>query len=55
MQTLIEEGFTPEEAKTIQIQKGKGCGVCRQQVRARNTPTCMKTRQIVGLRPAGSH
>jgi type IV pilus assembly protein PilB len=25
---LIEEGFTPEEAKTVRIQKGKGCGVC---------------------------
>ena len=25
---LIEEGFTPEEAKTVKIQKGKGCGVC---------------------------
>src|SRR5216117_308394 len=28
VQTLIEEGFTPEEAKTIKIQKGKGCGTC---------------------------
>jgi type IV pilus assembly protein PilB len=28
VQTLIEEGYTPEEAKTIKIQKGKGCGVC---------------------------
>ncbi len=28
VQTLIEEGFTPEEAKTIKIQKGKGCAVC---------------------------
>ena len=28
IQTLIEEGFSPEEAKTIKIQKGKGCGVC---------------------------
>ncbi len=27
-QALIEEGFTPEEAKTAKIQKGKGCGVC---------------------------
>ncbi len=25
---LIEEGFTPEEAKTVKIQKGKGCGTC---------------------------
>jgi type IV pilus assembly protein PilB len=25
---LIEEGYTPEEAKTVKIQKGKGCGVC---------------------------
>jgi type IV pilus assembly protein PilB len=28
VQTLIEGGFTPEEAKTVKIQKGKGCGVC---------------------------
>ncbi len=28
VQTLIEEGFSPEEAKTIKIQKGKGCGIC---------------------------
>jgi type IV pilus assembly protein PilB len=28
VQTLIEEGFSPEEAKTIKIQKGKGCTVC---------------------------
>jgi type IV pilus assembly protein PilB len=28
IQTLIEEGFSPEEAKTVKIQKGKGCGVC---------------------------
>ncbi|MFY9950198.1 MAG: type IV-A pilus assembly ATPase PilB [Candidatus Sulfotelmatobacter sp.] len=28
VQALIEEGFTPEEAKTVKIQKGKGCGVC---------------------------
>ena len=28
VQTLIEEGFTPEEAKTVKINKGKGCGVC---------------------------
>jgi type IV pilus assembly protein PilB len=27
-QALIEEGFTPQEAKTVKIQKGKGCGVC---------------------------
>ena len=27
-QTLIEEGFTPEEAKSVKIQKGKGCGTC---------------------------
>src|SRR5580698_7957338 len=27
-QTLIEEGFSPEEAKTVKIQKGKGCAVC---------------------------
>ena len=28
VQALIEEGFTPEEAKTVKIQKGKGCSVC---------------------------
>ena len=27
-QALIDEGFTAEEAKTVKIQKGKGCGVC---------------------------
>src|ERR1700736_627778 len=27
-QTLLEEGYGPEEAKTTKIQKGKGCGVC---------------------------
>jgi type IV pilus assembly protein PilB len=27
-QTLIEEGYTPAEAKTVKIQKGRGCGVC---------------------------
>ena len=28
VQALIEEGYSPEEAKTVKIQKGKGCGVC---------------------------
>jgi len=28
IQTLIDEGFGPEEAKTIKLMKGKGCGVC---------------------------
>ena len=27
-QALIEAGFTPEEAKTVKVKKGKGCGVC---------------------------
>src|SRR5579871_4572271 len=27
-QTLIDAGFSPEESKTVKIQKGKGCGVC---------------------------
>jgi type IV pilus assembly protein PilB len=27
-QTLLEEGFTPEEAKTVKIQKGRGCTTC---------------------------
>jgi type IV pilus assembly protein PilB len=26
--TLIDEGFTPEEAKTVKVMKGKGCGTC---------------------------
>jgi type IV pilus assembly protein PilB len=26
--TLIDEGYTPEEAKTVKVQKGKGCGTC---------------------------
>jgi type IV pilus assembly protein PilB len=28
VQTLIENGYSPEEAKTIKVRKGKGCGVC---------------------------
>jgi len=28
VQALIDEGFTPEEAKTVKVQKGKGCGTC---------------------------
>jgi type IV pilus assembly protein PilB len=28
VQALIEEGYSPEEAKTVKIQKGKGCGTC---------------------------
>src|SRR5437660_2848189 len=28
VQTLIEEGFSPEEAKTVKIHKGKGCTTC---------------------------
>src|SRR5689334_14699524 len=27
-QTLIEEGYTPQEAKTVKIKKGKGCPTC---------------------------
>jgi type IV pilus assembly protein PilB len=27
-QALIEAGFSPEEAKTVKVYKGKGCGVC---------------------------
>jgi len=27
-QALIEAGFTPEEAKTVKVRKGKGCGIC---------------------------
>ncbi|HSE49271.1 MAG TPA: type IV-A pilus assembly ATPase PilB [Terriglobales bacterium] len=27
-QTMIENGFTPDEAKTAKIYKGKGCGIC---------------------------
>jgi type IV pilus assembly protein PilB len=28
VQTLIDEGYSPEEAKTVTLMKGKGCGVC---------------------------
>ena len=28
VQTLIEAGFSPEEAKKVKPRKGKGCGVC---------------------------
>jgi type IV pilus assembly protein PilB len=27
-QALVDAGFTPEEAKTVKVSKGKGCGVC---------------------------
>ncbi len=27
-QALIEAGYTPEEAKTVKVFKGKGCGTC---------------------------
>jgi type IV pilus assembly protein PilB len=27
-QAIIEAGFTPEEAKTVKVYKGKGCGLC---------------------------
>jgi len=30
VQALIDEGFTPEEAKTVQIMKGKGCTTCNK-------------------------
>ncbi len=29
-QALIDEGYTPEEAKTVKIMKGKGCGTCNK-------------------------
>jgi len=29
-QALIDEGFTPEEAKTVRIMKGKGCATCNK-------------------------
>ncbi len=29
-QALIDEGFTPEESKTVQIMKGKGCPICNK-------------------------
>jgi type IV pilus assembly protein PilB len=28
VQAMIEAGFTPEEAKTVKVYKGRGCGVC---------------------------
>jgi type IV pilus assembly protein PilB len=30
VQALIDEGFTPEEAKTVTIMKGKGCATCNK-------------------------
>jgi type IV pilus assembly protein PilB len=29
-QALIDEGYTPEEAKTVQIMKGRGCATCNK-------------------------
>jgi len=29
-QALIDEGYTPEEVKTVQIMKGKGCATCNK-------------------------
>jgi type IV pilus assembly protein PilB len=29
-QALVDEGYTPEEAKTVQIMKGKGCATCNK-------------------------
>src|ERR1039458_5669020 len=29
-QALIDEGYTPEESKTVQIMKGKGCPTCNK-------------------------
>ncbi|MFZ1917946.1 MAG: type IV-A pilus assembly ATPase PilB [Terriglobales bacterium] len=29
-QALIDEGYTPEESKTVQIMKGKGCATCNK-------------------------
>jgi type IV pilus assembly protein PilB len=28
VQALIEEGYSPEEAKSVKIRKGRGCAVC---------------------------
>jgi type IV pilus assembly protein PilB len=30
VQALIDEGYSPEEAKTVQIMKGKGCATCNK-------------------------
>ncbi|MGO9864440.1 MAG: type IV-A pilus assembly ATPase PilB [Terriglobales bacterium] len=30
VQALIDEGYTPEEAKTVQVMKGKGCATCNK-------------------------
>jgi type IV pilus assembly protein PilB len=30
IQALIDEGYSPEEAKTVQIMKGKGCATCNK-------------------------
>ncbi len=29
-QALIDEGYTPEESKTVQVMKGKGCTTCNK-------------------------
>jgi type IV pilus assembly protein PilB len=28
LQTLIEEGYSPAEAKSVKIHKGRGCAIC---------------------------
>jgi type IV pilus assembly protein PilB len=28
LQTLVDIGYTPEEAKSVAVQKGRGCGTC---------------------------
>jgi type IV pilus assembly protein PilB len=30
VQALIDEGYTPEEAKTVKVMKGKGCTTCNK-------------------------
>jgi type IV pilus assembly protein PilB len=30
VQALIDEGYTPEEAKTVKVMKGKGCATCNK-------------------------
>ena len=40
-QAKLDAGFTPEEAKTVKIFKGKGCAVATAQA-TKAAPVCMK-------------
>ena len=42
-QALIDEGYSPEEAKTVKIQKGKGCGICNNTGYKGRAAVCTKS------------